>query len=396
MMVRVWSVHSADHLFFQQEGFMKFYLIALSLFFSTFLHAVEYKRGLIIPKDWKSKATFVSSFHRGMALPSEFDWRLQKTMSPIMNQGSCGSCWAFSASATFRDALVVQAGQSYANSVQEVLDCNAQNYGCQGGFFDVDQFFVSPGTSHEQAYGAYVGKKQTCKKITKTNSAISWHYVALSSNGTPSKDEMKAAIAAYGPISIGVAAGSSWSSYTGGIYKTCNNSSLNHAVQLIGWSDAGQYWILRNSWGTQWGESGYMRIAYVNSAGQPCDGVGEAANYFKVTSTPSPTPSPDPTPTPGPTPPPTPPGPCSMPKASTGKPAEFKATIGTTYTMGIRAVKGVSYSWSAEPPFNNGAAPKVSIIGYKPTATKTLTVTATNDCGTSSASTSMLLNDIVQ
>ena len=143
-----------------------------------------------------------------------------------------------------------------------------------------------------------------------------------------------------------------------------------------------------------------MRIAYVNSAGQPCDGMGEAANYFKVSTSPSPTPSPDPTPsptpTPGPTPPPTPPGPCSMPKASTGKAAEFKATIGTTYRMGITAVKGVSYAWTAEPPFNNGASHKTSIIGYKPTATKTLTVTAKNDCGTASASTAMLLNDIVQ
>lgn len=374
---------------------MNFYWKMLVLMFfcsSTFLHAEQYKRGLTIPKDWKKKAKFESSLGLITAAPAEFDWRTQKTMSPIMNQGNCGSCWAFSASATFRDALIVQGGQNYLNSTQEVLDCNSQGYGCDGGFFDVDSFFVSPGTATESAYGAYVAKKNTCKKVAKTAKAVSWHYVAQSSNGTPSREEIKAAIMAWGPVSIGVAAGASWNSYTGGIYKTCNNAQLNHAVQLMGWSDAGQYWILRNSWGSGWGESGYMRIAYVNSSGQPCDGVGEAANYFKVAGTPSP----DPTPGPTPTPTPTPPGPCALPKASTNRPPEFKAQLGVTYNMGARAVTGVKYAWTAEPPFNNGAAPTTAIIGYKPTATKKLTVTATNVCGSASASTLMLLNDVVQ
>jgi hypothetical protein len=364
---------------------MKFFVF-LFAFLSVSCFGVEYKRGLVIPNDWRTKTTFVSAKTRGFVAPTEFDWRTQKTISPVMNQGNCGSCWAFSSSATFRDANIVQGGTLGENAVQEVLDCNAKNYGCDGGFFDVDQFFVSPGAALQSVYGAYVGKKQTCKTVAKYAKATSWHYVSQNGNGTPSEDEMKAAIMAWGPISIGVAAGSSWSSYTGGIYTACSNKQLNHAVQLVGWSDSGKYWILRNSWGTSWGENGYMRIAYKNSAGQPCDGVGEAANFFKVSNEPVPDPTPGPTPPPEPTP-----GPCTLPKATTGYGASIKAMAGRIYYMGKGAVKGVTYRWSAEPAFSNGAVPTSAQIRYQPIVTKTLTITATNECGSASASTQVIL-----
>lgn len=361
----------------------RFILFAVFVFSFMSIAEEKYKTGLIIPKDWKAKAKFESSLTRTFALPSEFDWRTQKTLSPVMNQGSCGSCWAFSASATFRDNMIVQMGQNFTNSTQQVLDCNQQGYSCNGGFFDVDDFFVNPGVASESAYGPYVAKKNSCKSgIPVEASASGWTYVAQA-NGAPSDAEIKAAIYQWGPVSVGVAADTNFQKYTGGIFTNCTAKQLNHAVQLVGWNDNGNpgYWIMRNSWGGSWGESGYIRIKY------GCNGIGEAANYFKFSDSPQPTP----TPTPGPTP--TPP-PCNPPTASTGHDEYMQGVIGERYLMGVKAEVGVKYSWVAEPAFTNNAKPTTAQIYYKPIMTKKLTVTATNKCGSSSAFTTIDVDDL--
>lgn len=364
---------------------MRLFIVFLSLFFSTLSFAEKYKTGLIVPKNWKEKAKFESAKTLNLAVPADFDWRTQKTLSPIMNQGNCGSCWDFSASATFRDALVVQLGNAYVNSTQQVLDCNSQGYGCNGGFFDVGEYFVSPGVSTENDYGAYTAKKQSCKKgVPVTAKAGSWAYVAQQ-NGAPSDSEIKAAIYQYGPVSVGVAADSNFQNYTSGVFSNCTARQLNHAVQLVGWSDSGGYWIMRNSWGTNWGEQGYMRLKY------GCNGIGEAANFFKMSDAPNP-PPPNPTPTPTPSPKP---DPCPEVDADTGYGDEFQVVVGEKYLLGSKAQKGVSYVWTAEPPFDKNAQPKSAQIVYKPIITKKLTVTASNKCGkTSSASTLFTVDEI--
>jgi hypothetical protein len=363
-----------------------FYLLLVMCFSFGAMSEEKYKTGLVIPKDWKSKAKFESNIRRGFGVPADFDWRTQKTLSPIMQQGNCGSCWAFSASATFRDNMIVQGGSLFTNSTQQVLDCNGKGYGCNGGFFDVDDYFVSPGVSTESAYGAYVAKQNQCKNIPATARAISWHYVAQTSSGKPSDAEIKAAIYQWGPVSVGVAVDSNFQNYSGGVFTNCTGKQLNHAVQLVGWSDSGGYWIMRNSWGTSWGEQGYMRLKY------GCDGIGEAANYFKLgdSPTPDPTPGPNPDPTPGPSPDPTPP-PCVLPVVTTGYADQYNARKGSVYIVGKRGVKGVTYIWSAEPSFSNGAVPTTAQIRYQPAVTKRVTVTATNSCGSNSASTSFNL-----
>ena len=366
---------------------MKNWIIFLMILFS--LNAIseeKYKTGLIIPKDWKSKAKFESSIIRDVGVPAEFDWRKEVTLSPILNQGNCGSCWDFSATATFKDDMIVQKPVSAPDSsTQQVLDCNRQGYGCDGGFFDVDEYFVSPGTSKDSAYGSYVAKKQSCKSgIPVYGKAAGWAYVAQSSNGSPSDAEIKAAIMAYGPVSVGVAADNAFSAYTGGVFTNCVSKQLNHAVQLVGWSDSGGYWIMRNSWGSNWGESGYMRLKF------GCNGIGEAANYFKFDGSPTPTPDP----TPGPTPDPTPVPPCTLPKVSTGFPAQVNAKKGKIYNLGSRAVSGETYIWTAEPAFNGGVTPTTAQIRYQPAITKVLTITAKNDCGSASATSAFNLSNV--
>ena len=109
----------------------------------------------------------------------------------------------------------------------------------------------------------------------------SWSYVG-SESAVPSTDAIKQAIYTYGPISVAVCAGTHFQGYSGGIFnidesKYCGSSAINHAVVLVGWDDnnGNGYWILRNSWGTSWGLSGYMYIGYGVSQ------VGFAANFIE-------------------------------------------------------------------------------------------------------------------
>jgi len=123
----------------------------------------------------------------------------------------------------------------------------------------------------------------------------SWRYVG-SSFGVPSVEAIKYAIATYGPVAAAVCVGSAFSSYHGGGFSTdeknvCKTGQVNHAVVLVGWDDAADAWIMKNSWGTGWGESGYMRIK------RDVSNIGYSANYVVYTSSPPPLP---PTPTPSP------------------------------------------------------------------------------------------------
>jgi C1A family cysteine protease len=101
----------------------------------------------------------------------------------------------------------------------------------------------------------------------------SWGYVSGSSSRSPTVDQIKAAIYQYGPVAVTVTANMAMQGYSGGIFNGCTSMGTNHMVVLVGWDDKTQSWILRNSWGADWGEDGYMRIRY------NCSRVGEEASY---------------------------------------------------------------------------------------------------------------------
>lgn len=370
---------------------MQMYLYLIMMLFSTHVLALEnyanYGRGLTVPPDWMEKAEFVKVEKSTRALPATFDWREKVKLSPVKNQGQCGSCWAFSTTATWRDAMIVQAGEAGDGSEQNVLECNRQGYGCDGGYFDVSEIWVTPGAVREGDYKAYSASKGACNKsATKFAKALSWKYLQ-----DTSVDGIKAGLMKYGPVSVGVAAADDWSNYRGGILKgsACKGTQLNHAVQIVGWGEG--HWIIRNSWGTGWGENGYIRIAF------DCDQVGELPNVIiykdgTPNPTPEPTPDPNPDPNPNPTPEPTPdPKPCVLPSVKTGYPATYLVRPGKTYLMGGKSQPKVSYLWTAEPAFSNNSAPKSAQIKYSPYMTKKITITGTNECGSSSASTNMVI-----
>ncbi len=227
------------------------------------------------------------------ALPSAYNWCDYGACPPVRDQGACGSCWAFGTVGPFESALLIE-GASRDLSEQYLVSCNVEGWGCNGGWFahDYHEWKIPPG---ENAAGAvyessfrYQAADVPCNgPYTHQEQIADWAYVGNDSS-VPSVDAIKQAIYSHGPVAAAVCVDNAFQLYDGGIFaprQKCNN--INHAIVLVGWNDDGGYWILRNSWGSGWGENGYMRIAYGASK------VGYAANYV-VYGGGGPTPTPPP------------------------------------------------------------------------------------------------------
>jgi hypothetical protein len=262
---------------------------------------------------------------RALVTPTapSFDWRTLGKVPPVEDQGQCGSCWDFSGCGTATCAQIQvgawPADGSMAYSPQYYLDC-VQDGGCNGDDnTTVLQDIEANGAPTEAEYGPYAGDSQRCNTAgTTTKYKISgWGFAdSNGGQGVTSTADIKEALATYGPVGCAVAAGDDWDEYTGGVSAGSGSTDINHDVMIVGWQDdatlrAGGYWIVRNSWGTEWGESGYMRLQY------GADQIGTETVFAQAS----------PTPVPGPTPGPTPPAP--TPPTPTPTPSPLPATTGT-------------------------------------------------------------------
>ena len=249
--------------------------------------------GLIEPKGWQRYARFEKMEAYLTELPASFDWRSPELggNTPVRNQGSCGSCWAFGTVAPLEILISARCEKIEDLAEQYLVSCNEEGYGCGGGWFvhDYHDWYI-PTTKNENDAGAvletnfpYKASNVPCNGPHSHPYKIdSWAYVA--SSGVPSVNAIKQAIQTYGPVAVAVCVGNAFQGYKTGIFNTNESCSgtVNHAVTLVGWNDdvspGNGYWILKNSWGPLWGESGYMRIRYGISK------VGYAANYINFTN----------------------------------------------------------------------------------------------------------------
>jgi len=207
--------------------------------------------------------------------PASVDWRAIGKVSPVKNQANCGSCWAFSTVGSLEALNLINnsATNSSSNfSEQELVDCNTDNNGCGGGDpGDAMSFEMINGTVAESAYPYYSGANDKsngagqCASLTKTGYQI-YGPIEFSNDTVALQNAV-----AMQPVVVLVDA-SSWSPYSGGIYSQCT-SNVDHAVLLVGYTS--QYWIIKNSWGAGWGESGFIRVA--NSAA--CNQMITTSNY---------------------------------------------------------------------------------------------------------------------
>lgn len=205
-------------------------------------------------------------------LPKQVDWREAKPsiISPVKDQGHCGSCWAFASTAVIESHVAKASGLLFDLSTQQVAMCSPNpNHcggtgGCAGATCELAFDYVSNSNGlyqeYQYAYNSYYGVDQACVIPSGSPVATVDGYVKLPENNYTA---LMNAIAQVGPIGISVDA-SAWSSYNGGIFDGCNqvNPDIDHAVVLVGYGeeDGKKYWLVRNSWSPKWGEKGYIRV----------------------------------------------------------------------------------------------------------------------------------------
>jgi len=211
--------------------------------------------------------------------PTAVDWTNKggkSYVTAVKNQGSCGSCWAFSTTGSMESRYAIKHDKTGNDipmlSEQELIDCSTAegNKGCKGGLMDDAFKYVekAKGLCSEAEY-KYTGKDGTCRA-----SSCKQKYVPISTYKDVKEDsvgDMETAVAA-GPVSIAVdAAGLTWQFYSSGIVTRTCGTRLDHGVLAVGYGEEGgsKFWKVKNSWGSSWGEDGYIRLC------KECDANGD-------------------------------------------------------------------------------------------------------------------------
>jgi cathepsin F len=195
--------------------------------------------------------------------PSEFDWRDHGVVTPVKNQGQCGSCWAFSTTGNIEGISAKKTGQIQQFSEQQLMDCDSVNQGCNGGLMHQAMIYVKKnGLLTENKY-PYVGIQGTCNYDSKAVAVKIDDYELIANFKPRKEDDIRDILVSTGPLSIAINA-NPFQFYTGGVLdpKICNKATLNHGVLLVGYGkeNGHEFWIIKNSWGNKWGEHGYIRI----------------------------------------------------------------------------------------------------------------------------------------
>nr|AJF94913.1 cathepsin L4 [Nephilengys cruentata] len=210
-------------------------------------------------------STFLSPSN--IKLPDKVNWTAEGYVTPVKDQGSCGSCWSFSATGALEGQHFRQTGKLVSLSEQNLVDCSGKfgNEGCNGGLMDqaFDYIKSNHGIDTEESY-PYKAKQGRCHYKKQNAGATDTGFVDI-----PSGDETKLmeAVATVGPVSVAIdASHESFQFYSKGVYDEieCNSQELDHGVLVVGYGTTKRgidYWLVKNSWGTSWGEYGYIKMS---------------------------------------------------------------------------------------------------------------------------------------
>ncbi|OMO94567.1 hypothetical protein CCACVL1_05921 [Corchorus capsularis] len=196
-------------------------------------------------------------------LSASIDWRDKGAVTPVKDQGLCGSCWAFSTVAAIEGLNKIKTGKLISLSEQELVDCDVAggNHGCNGGFMEKAYEYIinNGGITTEENY-PYKGRDDVCDRNKARNHAVTISGYQL----VPENDEesLREAVARQ-PVSVAIDAGGyEFQLYSKGVFKGYCGYQLNHGVTIVGYGEehGKKYWLVKNSWGAYWGESGYIKM----------------------------------------------------------------------------------------------------------------------------------------
>ncbi|CAM0912126.1 unnamed protein product [Alopecurus aequalis] len=217
------------------------------------------------------------------SLPSSVDWRKKGAVTGVKNQGQCGSCWAFSTVAAIEGINAIRTKKLISLSEQQLVDCTTANWGCNGGWMDTAFQYIasSCGIASEVAYPYTAQQAPTCNTCVPHVVTIDGYEDVPANNETA----LQVAVAAQ-PVSVVVDA-SGFQFYSEGVFAGECGTATNHAVAAVGYGatvDGTQYWIVKNSWGEEWGERGYIRIKRNVEDKRGLCGIAQVASYPVKTS----------------------------------------------------------------------------------------------------------------
>lgn len=212
----------------------------------------------------------------GAQLPDSLDWEEKGAVTAVKNQGSCGSCWSFGSTGSMEGHWFVKTSNLVSLSEQQLMDCDKSDDGCGGGDESSAISYASRAGMCSEASYSYRGRTgrcqiNSCDMVIQPGDISGYRHVGSSASSLMSAVQL-------GPVNLGVGAdGSGFQSYSYGVLTYCPSRSNDHAVLLVGYgSEQGEdYWRVKNSWGSSWGENGYIRIS---RQGDPC-GILDDTGY---------------------------------------------------------------------------------------------------------------------
>jgi len=247
-----------------QNALNRTYTVAMNAFgdlnqkeFQTLMHGVNYTHAGSFPTPSEA-----------LSLPLSWNWNTKGAVTPIKNQGQCGSCWSFSTTGSVEGCHFQASGKLVSLSEQNLMDCswNQGNQGCNGGLMtQAMTYIISNGGIDTEASYPYTAEDGTCTYTPANRGATQKSFINVQ---TGDENDLQAKVYTR-PTSVAIdASHSSFQFYSSGVYDepNCSTSQLDHGVLAVGWgvSQGVDYWLVKNSWGTDWGQSGFIWMSRNN------------------------------------------------------------------------------------------------------------------------------------